>query len=735
MSKQTRAFEFGRFRLDAEEYMLRFDGQAVSLEPQVFKTLLSLVENSGRLCEKSWLIEQVWGDTIIEEGNLTRNISVLRKVLGDGYIQTVPKRGYRFVASVRELSGDEGLVMAERTRSSVFIEEEDISGPEESKTLYEVPANNAVGSKATRKARFQPRWLRWALSLASFSLISLGVGKVLFRSPLPLPKVSVHARLTNDGQQKMCLVTDGSRLYISEFVDNKPILVQVSTAGGETVPLAVPFPKPGLDDISASRSELIVASNDGPYPFPYWLVPVSGGSPRPLGGIRSHDVHPSPDGRSIAYFVESDLYLAKSDGSEAHKLVSVPGRNPGIAAWAPDGSRLRFTMGDPITSVYSIWEASVDGSNLHPLLPGWNDRAGQCCGRWTPDGKYFIFEAKRDGVTHLWAICEEKGFLREVSREPVQLTTGPVNFRSPVPSKDGKKIYAIGDVVRGEIMRYDARSQEWVPYQSSKSIVALNYSRDGEWVAYSTYPEATLWRSKIDGSQQQQLTFPPMEAQWSCWSPDARSIVFAGRTPGKPWKIYTVSSTGGAPQQLVSGDGSQAFPDWSPDGKRIVFGGSPFFDARDVGPSTLQILDLTTNQISAMPDSEGSFGARWSPDGRYIVTHQFDFQKLRLFDFTTGKWEELANGILHFANWSRDGKYVYFEKWGSDTAACRIRISDRKLEKIGSLKEFRRIIGAERCWSGLAQDDSLLVLRDIGSQEIYALDLDVVGNTVGVLPR
>jgi len=123
-----------------------------------------------------------------------------------------------------------------------------------------------------------------------------------------------------------------------------------------------------------------------------------------------------------------------------------------------------------------------------------------------------------------------------------------------------------------------------------------------------------------------------------------------------------------------------------------------------------------------MPDSEGCFAAKWSPDGRYIVTHRFDFQKLRLFDFTTGKWEELANGILHFANWSRDGKYVYFEKWGSDTAACRIRISDRKLEKIGSLKEFRRTIGAERCWSGLAQDDSLLVLRDIGSQEIYALD-------------
>ena len=249
MGKQTRAFEFGRFRLEAEEYLLRFDGQAVSLEPQVFKTLLSLVENSGRLCEKSWLIEHVWGDTIIEEGNLTRNISVLRKVLGDGYIQTVPRRGYRFVASVRELSEDEGLVMAGHAKSSAFIEEDEKSGTEESKPLYEVSANNDVGSRAIREARFRARWGRWALALTSFSLISLTLGAVWFRWPLPPPRVSGPVRLTNDGQQKIDLVTDGSRLYISELVDNKAILVQVSTAGGETVPLVVPFPKPGLDDI------------------------------------------------------------------------------------------------------------------------------------------------------------------------------------------------------------------------------------------------------------------------------------------------------------------------------------------------------------------------------------------------------------------------------------------------------------------------------------------------------
>jgi DNA-binding winged helix-turn-helix (wHTH) protein/Tol biopolymer transport system component len=725
-------YEFGPFLLDTAERVLLRDCEPVLLTPKAFEILTVLVRHSGHLVEKDELMRNVWPDAFVEEANITQHVSTIRKALGEGtddhrYIETVPRLGYRFVANVRELPwGSRERITDESSSLSFTTEDRGETSAAiptaRSHSLSASAVNEAVDATVGQlnlrlRSRNRLIWVSMGLILAALFAVSLS------RPSLP-PKILSYKQITNDGQQKIGLVTDGSRLYISELVDNKSSLVQVSTTGGETVPLTVPFPNPGLDDISANGSELFVASNDGPYPFHYWLVPVTGGSPRPLRDIRAHDVHPSPDGQFIAYFVESDLYLGKSDGTEVRKLVTTPGKSPGSAAWSPDGRRLRFSMEDPITSAYSIWEVAADGSNLHPLLRGWNDPAAECCGRWTPDGKYFLFEARHDGMTDLWAVGEEGKFLGKVNREPVQLTTGPVHFRSPVPSKDGKKIYAIGDLVRGEIMRYEAKSQEWVPYLSGRSIVSLNFSRAGEWVAYTTYPEAALWRSRIDGSQQQQLTFAPMEVDWPSWSPDGKRIVFMSRTPGKPWKIYTVSSTGSNPQQLVFGDGSEAYPDWSPDGKRIIYGGSPFFDAKDVGPSTLQILDLTTNQISTMPDSQGCFGARWSPDGRYIIAHRFDFQKLLLFDFTTGKWEVLAQGILHFANWSRDGKYIYFEKWGSDTAACRIRISDRKLEEIGSLKQFRRTTGPERCWSGLSHDDSLLVLRDIGSQEVYALDWD-----------
>jgi Tol biopolymer transport system component len=279
--------------------------------------------------------------------------------------------------------------------------------------------------------------------------------------------------------------------------------------------------------------------------------------------------------------------------------------------------------------------------------------------------------------------------------------------------------------VRGEIMRRDSRSGEWIPLSlgpSVKSITELAYSPRGDWVAYATYPEMTLWRSRLDDTHRQQLTFLPMEASWPSWSPDGTKLVIKGRFPGKPWKVYVIGAEGGTPEPLIPGPGSESAADWSPDGRKIVFSGSPFDPESRL--KALYLLDLTTKGITKIPGSEGLFAARWSPDGRWLVAHRMDFSRLMLLDVTGGRWEQLSSGVLHFANWSRDSRYVYFERWGEDTGAMRIRISDRTEEKIGSLKGFRRTIGPERCWSGLTPENELLVLRDIGTQEIYALAWD-----------
>src|SRR5262245_36228096 len=121
MLKQTRQlYEFGPFRLDVDERLLMRDGRMTPLPPKVFDTLLVMVENRGRVVSKDELMQSLWPDTFVEESNLTQNISQLRRALGDGtdgvkYIETIPKRGYRFVANVQ--SAVEGGVISSNEES------------------------------------------------------------------------------------------------------------------------------------------------------------------------------------------------------------------------------------------------------------------------------------------------------------------------------------------------------------------------------------------------------------------------------------------------------------------------------------------------------------------------------------------------------------------------------------------------------------------------------------------
>ena len=190
-------------------------------------------------------------------------------------------------------------------------------------------------------------------------------------------------------------------------------------------------------------------------------------------------------------------------------------RNPAvfhISVFSPDGTHLRFTIYDPKTNLGSLWEVAVDGTVLHPLLRGWNERRDECCGRWTPDGQYFVFQSVRQNVSNIWIRAERAGSFRKIRSEPVLLTTGPMSFSNPVPSKDGTKLFVIGEKLRGELMRYDAGSRQFMPYLGGISASELEFSRDGQWVTYVTFPDDILWRSRVDGSERLQLTFPPVEA-------------------------------------------------------------------------------------------------------------------------------------------------------------------------------------------------------------------------------
>jgi Tol biopolymer transport system component len=288
---------------------------------------------------------------------------------------------------------------------------------------------------------------------------------------------------------------------------------------------------------------------------------------------------------------------------------------------------------------------------------------------------------------------------------------------TPLPSKDGKKLFLVGRTSRGELQRCDPKSGGFTPFLAGISAVEVEFSKDARMVVYVSYPEGTLWRRKADGSEKVQLSYPPLFAALPQWSADGKRIAFFNYSVGKPAKIYVVSAEGGGTSQLLPEDlEPQWDPNWSPDGDKILFSGA----SADTN-STIRVVDLKTHQVSTLPGSRGLFAARWSPDGRHVVALPWDSTSLVLFDFQTQKWSELAKVTSAFLNWSKDGKSLYFLRWIDNPAIVRIRIADRKLEQIGDLKNFPTT-GNLGPWIGLASDDSPLLLKDTGTQDVYALD-------------
>jgi Tol biopolymer transport system component/DNA-binding winged helix-turn-helix (wHTH) protein len=705
-ANKSRIVGFGVFEVDLQEAELRKSGIRIKLQEQPFQILTTLLEHPGQTVTREELRRQLWpADTFVDfDHSLNSSIKKLREALGDDsenprFIETLHRRGYRFIAPV----DGPGAAVVERSEQVPPV----AATPAESKNLA--------------------RWQKWA------AIVVLVVGATLLglwvRSPLPPPRVLASQELTNDGLPKLSLVTDGNRIYFTENSPNYYRIAQVSIRGGEIAAVEVPFSDPVVDAVSAERSELLIErfkSEFADFHFPMWSMPLPAGSPRRLGDLLGHDAVWAPNG-NLLYAKGNDLYIAEHDGSNPRKFASAPDF-PTSISFSPDGTRLRFTATNLISNISSIWEARADGSDMHPLFPGWNSPPAECCGRWTPDGKYYVFQSTREGATNIWIVREGPAWWRKASREPVQLTVGPLQLSRPLPSTDGQKLFAIGTHQRAELVRYDSKSGEFVPYLGAISRGDVDFSRDGQWVTYVSYPEGALWRGKLDGSARLQLTYPPMHAVLPHWSPDGQQIAFSGATPSKSWKVFLISRDGGSPRPVTTDQIVETDTTWSPDGKILAFG---HYEPIRPDQTFIEFFNLETQQISEVPGSRGIFAPRWSPDGRFIITASHRSEKLILYDVKDKTWRQLGDtlppGGYGYMAWSQDSAYVYFDGTvGGDSGYFRLRASDAKLDKIVDFKKLRRF-GDEffGAWSGLGPGDTPLFMRDISTQEIYALDLQL----------
>jgi serine/threonine protein kinase/Tol biopolymer transport system component len=564
------------------------------------------------------------------------------------------------------------------------------------------------------------RWLGFgALILAGLTALAF-----VMRPVLPPPRVVSSLQVTTDGQEKSGAATDGARLYFSEGGQ----IFQVSTAGGEIVPIHESVDDIFPVDISRDRSRLLVLNKSFvPEGNAAWTLPVLGGAARRLANVVATDASWSSDGDRLAYTSGKEVYVANGDGAEPRRLVTSDG-TASWPRWSPDGSRLRFTVNGANGS--AIWEVASDGTRLHALLAGWNNPPAECCGSWTPDGKYFVFQSSRGGVADIWAMREAGSVVRRVNHQPVQLTSGPTSAFAPLPSADGNQLFVRTIQPRGQLVRFDAKSREVRPLFPGAPPgiqgTGVDFSRDGKWIAYMSYPEGSLWRSRPDGSERSQLTYPPLLAYMPRWSPDGGQIAFMGQLPGKPWQLYIVSAQGGSAQQLIPEQRDQADPTWSPDGKLLAFGGQAVSEKDAASVNAIRLLDVRTRSVNVVPGSQGLWSPRWAPAGDHLAAMSNDGNELFVYSFSTRAWTKVAKASIGYPTWSHNGDSIFFlNHLAGGDQVFRVSVTSHKLEEVADLKNFHGAPFLIGYWFGLAPDDSPLLIRDAGIWDFHALTLEL----------
>ena len=724
--KTASRFRFGLFEADAESGELRKSGVRIRLQAQPFRVLICLLERPGEVVTRDEIQQRLWGaDTVVDfDHSLGTAINKLRESLGDSaenprFIETLARRGYRFLAPVT-------VAGPQREEGSGWA-----AAPGAAREETEPSAASPAKTSAAHATR-----LHVAATVIAAVLLVVGgfVAGLQMRPASNLPplisQVTFSGRVSPGDplfESFPGTATDGSRIYFPQIENGRGVLAQALIADGETSTLPLPdeLAAPSLGNISPDGSRLLLRNHLATAPEQaLWIVSTIGGTARRIPGILAHDATWMPDGQRILYATGDDLYIARDNGTESRKLASLPGRAFWLR-WSPDGSRLRLTLLNSETHTSTLWQVNSDGSGAHMLLDNWNSApAAECCGSWTDDGRYYVFQSARTGNSNIWAIPEHGGLFGS-PQQPIPITNGPLNYLAPIIERGGRRTFFIGLNTQSELLRYDRGASIFLPYTTGLSTARrVEFSRNADWVAWIRQDDDSLWRSRADGSGRLQLTGRPMQVFMMHWSPDGRQLVLMGRQPGKPWKVYTMDADGGHLQEVLDEARSEADPDWSPDGRLLVFGRLPDLMAEASQPKAIYLVDLATKAMTKLPGSDGLFSPRWSADGKYIAALSIDQKKLMLFDVATKTWRLLTEQNIADPVWSQDDSAIFFHDFAqADQPIYKVAVKTGKVERMADLHDLRSANVIDYRFAGLAPGDVPLVSARMSAANIYAADL------------
>ncbi len=727
-----RLYRFGLYEADLEQGTLSRQGAVVKLQEQPFRILALLLETPGEVVSREELRKKIWPEgTFVEfDGSLNTGLMKLRAALNDNaenpvFIETVPRRGYRFIAPVEIANLDGPALM-----TAIRIESE------EDREAVELPLGTEGAYREFRATQGEASEQRTGPSWWQAAAILVGVvALTLFALwPRTEPRVIGVRQLTHSGQVDPWgkLVTDGSRIYFVVRDVTGWNLMQTSVEGGNIQRTPTPFDNTRIFDLSPDHAEFLIGemTHQGEE-TPLWFWPVQGGAPRRLGDVMAKEAVWSPKGDLIAFVRGETILICDTQGSQVWEVARFQ-LAPHSLVWSPDGKRLRFTQSNLVEGTDSMWEIGTDGKALRRVLPGEEGGPHEGSGTWLEGGNYFAFSTGQDlranlavdTQANLWVLEEKHGWRWPRGGGPIQMTKGPIAFDHPTAVTSGSRVFAIGSHSEYQLLRIDPKTLTKTAMLEESGATDMDFSLDGQWVVYAARENGTLWKSRIDGSNRVQLMAGATGAFAPHWSPDQKQILFTGFLLDKQPRLYVVSAQGGSPKTVLPMDNRWASVsgDWRTDGRQIVL------DVQDTatgGESTIRILDLETGRLSAIARSEGLIEPRWSADGRYIAALNPKKKQIFLYDCKLLKWSVLAEANFPSTlRWSPGGDALYFQDTDEvEESVFRVPMATREPERVTRFGDLLSS-GAARCiFTGLSPDGSVYVTVDHGDVDVYAIDI------------
>lgn len=645
MSLQTKHFyEFGQFRLDARDHLVLRNGEVVPLPPKTFDLLLALVESSGRVLSKEELMKQVWPDSFVEEANLSHHVFTLRKALGeDGegrYIETIPRRGYRFVASVTEISNEgTDIVLAERTRSRVVIEEESetsdtrqFASAQETSPLIITPADaqttNTKAAPASSITRRRTRalllvGLTLLVSMAAFSWYDLSrSGK-----SAAIKRTMKITRVTNSGKVGTASISPDGRFiaYDENYTSGKGTLYVMQVGTNNEIQLLDSDERMfGGTAFSPDGGLIYYVCYDRNDPQgALYRIPVLGGPPTRLIGDFDSMFSISPDGREVAFYrkdsthKEESIVVAALDGRNERALLTRHQSDTilvGMPAWSPQGSLIAFGASkageaEAPAGGASLFVADVGSGGIKQLSAERFVDIGKM--NWKPDGQGLVFVAFRPRVgNQLYYLSYPACEVRRITNDLLTYGNYGLGITSDSAAltadvwESSAQVWTIGaDGGAGRASQLTLGDDD-----GRQGIASL---RDGR-IAYvaRTNDEYDIWTAKEDGTGARPLTADSFSEGDISATPDGRYLVFISDRVGGS-HLFRIETDGAGLKQLTFGDAHDSAPDCSPDGNWVAFAST------SDGKTTLWKVPVEGGSPVQLTDYESTSPA-FSPDGTMI---------------------------------------------------------------------------------------------------------------------